>query len=138
MQQALLDFFQAGGDLVQDGEETVHDGIEEAVQKKARVVVPQAGAGVADTLAHLLDGLAGALLEAQECIAAEEETDLLRVRDGVPKPHPPGHHEEPAGEIADRPVILGLGAVGLVQRVLEGERMDLVFVRQQSNDGAVL
>ena len=116
--QRIFQIFDLLAEVIQNGEITVYDCVEEGMGKVVRPGLSQAALFVAEPLPDGVEQAALLLLKGDQPIAAEDDADLLgdKFTAGV-------FMEEPEDDVEIIAVILALGALFRVQDVFEGQRV---------------
>ena len=114
VEQVVLDLLEFVGERVDNGQDRVHEAIDEPVQHEVGAL----GHEVLGPLGNLVDGLQAVSVDGDEMVGAEEHVELVS-RDVVAV----GLNRSEPDEEDARAIVVDLGALREVQAVFDGERM---------------
>jgi hypothetical protein len=117
----LLQELHAVAELLQEGVDVVHHGVDQGVEEEVGTVRPDPAAARPKPLPHQVPAVAGSLLEREDPAVAHEEADLLRVHALAERRHA-GHAEQVVR------VLLHLGPLVDVHHVLQRQAVQLEHV----------
>ena len=130
LEDAVLQLLEAVAELLQDREGLVHDRVDQRVRQEARVVASQLRPRRPDALPDRVPDVTGGLLEREHRLVPDEDADLLGVELAVAQLQLADDDEETRLELPVRLVGLHLRPLRDVEHVLDGQRVEVVLLRE--------